>query len=118
MSSATWHIHMSGSSRDCDGTYSDGHDIPARMTDNETGQYEDDIALIDRALTLIWRFPEPGHEPITIELAVDELGRVTIYSRSTTDEGYWSGQYVICNRDDEDPSYSGYRDHTAERMGY
>ena len=109
----TWHLHYSGESRDCDGKYNYGRDIPARKG---LGSYGD-LSPLAFALELVQREPD-DISPVFIRIDHDHLGRVTIQGGGETEEGYWRESYVICEDDDYDPGYSGFRDHTAESMGY
>ena len=117
----TWHLHYTGESRDCDGRYSHGRDYPSHVIDvigSTTGArgLEDDLDLVTRALSLIWRLPDTS--PVNIRIDTESDGRISVAGGGTTDEGYWSESYVICDRDDFEPDYSGARDHSAERAGY
>ena len=126
----TWHMHQTGESRDCDGRYSSGHDYRAELVPvigsnipgtNKQMAPEDDLDLIDRALRMIWRVPDTSSVDIRIDREVttgDDDNRYTVTGGGSTDEGYWSESFVICDRDDFNADYSGFRDHTAESMGY
>lgn len=109
-----WHLHYSGQSRDCDGQMSYGSDINSKLKTNY--QMENDHDLIERALGLIWRRPDVGPVDIRIERGTD--GRMSVTGGGPTEEGYWRETYLICQMDDYDAEFSGYRDHSAERMGY
>ena len=107
-----WHIHSSGQSRDCDGLFSYGSDNPGDP-ENDT-----DIGAINWALSGIWIFPDDESGQTEIVMDTDVFGRVTVQSGIRNYDGYQSRLSVICDRDDYDPEFSGYRDHRAESAGY
>ena len=109
-----YHLHMGGESRDCDGRYSFGHDIKCPEPDEDGFA---DFEAVEYALRLCWRPPDEYND-VTITLSRDSQGRINVHGGANTDEGYWSESYVVCDEDDFEEDYSGYRDHTAESMGY
>ena len=117
----SYHLHMSGESRDCDGKYSHGHDIMVRRKRHEDQAISDfpDLEAVEYAVKLAWRLPDSyTNEPVTITISRLGDGRIMVEGGGPTDEGYWAESYVVCDEDDFDADYSGYRDHSAEAMGY
>lgn len=102
------HYHWHREARDCDGRLSDGRDaLPPEGFDGDEYDLQD----------LIWKWVDRG-EGATIEVGSDDRGRWMVHSSRSHEEGYEGQTFVICTEDDYEPDYSGYRDHTAESMGY
>ena len=63
-------------------------------------------------------FHIPDIETVGVTIDRDSKGRLAMGFAMQTDEGFSRGGLTVCADDDFDDSYSGYRDHTAERAGY
>ena len=113
----TWHAHYNSWSRDCDGRYDYGYDIPAQDDDIQT-RAKDDLDLIDLMLSLLWRPSSDETGPFMLKSDIDDQGRTVLEASQSSIEGGWSATVVICDQDDYDPDYNRYRDHSAERAGY
>jgi len=107
------HAHFGSESRDCDGRYSDGRDIAAAKFTDELDDKHDFAEAM-----LVWLYRSPDVGPVSITIDTDERDRLVIALSMGTDEGFYSAGVTICEEDDFEESYSGYRDHTAESMGY
>ncbi len=103
------HAHYGGASQDCDGRYDHGFDV--RVNEGET---ESEFEV--RMFGFMFHIPDYGTVDITIDR--DQAGRLAMGYSMQTDEGFSRGGLTVCADDDFDDSYSGYRDHTAERAGY
>lgn len=110
------HAHFGSESRDCDGKSNDGKDIDAsKFGDGFSDKYEFTQAM----LKWLYRTPDSGPVHIIITDIGDNYDdRLVITMNMTTEEGFYSAGVTICQDDDFEESYSGYRDHTAESMGY
>ena len=100
------HAHMSGSSRDCDGTYSQGHVY--EMTTQEKADQFGDLQFKDRVITNIITLH--GYGTLTVTPAGASWSE-------QTDEGYRAVDILWCE-DDCPNERSWQRDHRAEAMGY
>lgn len=107
----TWHAHFTAHSRDCDGSYDFGRDIHARPGEN-------DLDLVGRMLTMLWQPSSDETGPFQLQSDIDQSGRIVMEAGLSTLEGGWSASVVICDRDDYEEDYDGFRDHSAERAGY
>lgn len=118
------HIHVDGSSSDCDGRYSHGHVYrlnsgiapwalrPSRALkgcEDEEPTWHDLVTYVFQTTASIWS----GRTTIEIDTDAGTMRYSTV-----TDEGGAGGEARVCA--DPGCAYDDdlFRDHTAERMGY
>lgn len=102
------HAHVETAARDCDGLYENMWVIPSKN--------EDDLAFIHR-VTGLYASPYAIGSSMTVKSVRLDDGDVRMSISEPTDEGYRATEVTFCH-DECDLDESGYRDHTAESMGY
>ncbi len=116
------HIHVDGTSSDCDGNYSRTNvlRIPSIIAGALVPEYLRSHLWTAPDFSDLWNFvirhepPLYGHgDPCTVELTEDCVR----WSRRT-DEGGESGEAHVCHDPDCAHEARTYRDHRAESMGY
>lgn len=110
-----YHLHYTSHSRDCDGPHEYYSDYRPDRDDIDWTD-ELDIAM-DFVMPMMFTYPEDGN--VQMEIGRDSQDRLFFVSSKSTDEGYKSEVYVVCDEDDWDGEEAhSQRDVFAERMGY
>lgn len=104
------HAHLDWESRDCDGRYSG---TSATVINPDESEYDFEIRMLGSRIS----WPSSYEGPVEISLHVLESGKHQIVSRQDTEEGYSNAAITFCE-DECDVGKTGFRDYTAESMGY
>jgi len=108
----TLHAHVTTTATDCDGRYDNDYVV----VNEYIGEFSD-IRFHDRIVSsLVGSYAMgEGHQGTLTVNNVD--GTIVLEWNESTDEGYRHASARFCE-DDCDESEAGYRDYTAESMGY
>jgi hypothetical protein len=125
MEETTLHAHWMSDSRDCDGPHSHYWDEVAshwiEEFDHHAGGYrarlEHEFDFEIRMSELLVKVPYGGDGEVTVTLERKDDGRLRGHMSHSTEEGFSSKAFYVCDDDDYDPVPTQ-RDVYAERMGY